>query len=261
MKLLLLLLVLSAAVRATPPTKLSRPAARKPAVALSSPVFFRQHNLAPLWALNAQSGQPQVLIGCMGPQYRRLELVYERVRRDSKNRQLYHVWGQSRERERIMPFRGTILLTAVKKVRPQHPAEDFRALAHYQAAGRFRFREDPAGEGSGQLSGTLTMTFSRVAGGLAYMPGQSGGWDYPMPGEGSRFTSTWTSAAHPEPVKLVWATNFMDIANTVIERFLIGDRGVHINPKYARLGWSRYWENDEWWAEAGTVVARTTPLR
>jgi hypothetical protein len=248
MKLLLLLVALGATAPA-PSAPKARPTNRH-APAVSAATFFRQHNLASLWRLNAESGQPLVLLGCMGTQYRRLELVYESVRRDAHNPQLYHVRGKSRERDRIMPFTGTILLTTVKKVRVTDPPSGFRALAHYQAAGRFRLREAPAEEGSGTLTGTLTMTFSRTAAGLAYMPGQSTEWDYPVPGEGTKFTSTWTSASHPEPIQLVWATNFIDIADSVIERFHIGDRGVHINPKYARMGWSRYWENDEWWAEA-----------
>ena len=29
----------------------------------------------------------------------------------------------------------------------------------------------------------------------------------------------------------------------------IGARDAHINPRYARVGWNTYWQNDEWWVE------------
>ncbi|MCR5889772.1 hypothetical protein LRS06_18760 [Hymenobacter sp. J193] len=254
MKLLLMLVALLAAAAGSPPLKSSKTApahARKPA---SSQSLFRQFNLTPLWHLHAKRAEAQVMLGCMGAQYRRLELVYQKVRRDGKNPALYHVEGKSRERERIMPFRGTITLTTIRKVSSDVRVPGFKALGHYEVAGRFRLTESPAEAGAGVFTGTLSMAFSHTAGGLAYMPAQEEEFGFRSRGEGATFTSQWTSAAHPKPIKIVWASNFMDIAYTVMDQFYIGDRGMHINPKYARAGWNRYWENDEWWAEAKEPV-------
>ncbi|UOQ71236.1 hypothetical protein [Hymenobacter cellulosilyticus] len=46
----------------------------------------------------------------------------------------------------------------------------------------------------------------------------------------------------------------MNIADDVMDHFNLWDRGPHINSKYTRVGWSSYWQNDEWWVEAGTPV-------
>ncbi|TYZ14490.1 hypothetical protein FY528_01825 [Hymenobacter lutimineralis] len=254
MKLLLMLVALVAATAAAPPAKSPKAAPVRTKTAASSQSLFRQFNLAPLWHLHAKKAEAQTMLGCMGPQYRRLDIVYKQVRRDGKNPTVYHVEGKSRERERIMPFRGTITLTSIRKVKPEVRASDFKALAHYKVTGRFRLTESPAEEGAGVFTGTLAMTFSHTAAGLAYMPARGEEFGFMTPGEGATFTSQWASAAHPQPVKIVWASNFMDIAHTVMDRFYIGDRGMHINPKYARVGWNRYWENEEWWAEAEEPV-------
>ncbi|MBG8553852.1 hypothetical protein [Hymenobacter guriensis] len=254
MKLLLMLAALAAAAAGSPPAKSSKAIPARASTAASSRTLFRQFNLTPLWQLHAKKVEAQVMLGCMGAQYRRLELVYEKVRRDGRNPALYYVEGKSRERERILPFRGTITLTAIRKVNPDVRVPGFKALGHYEVKGQFRLTESPAEEGAGVFTGTLAMTFSHKAGGVAYMPAQEEEFGFRSRGEGTTFTSQWTSVAHPKPIKIVWASNFMDIAYTVMDQFYIGDRGMHINPKYARAGWNRYWENDEWWAEAEEPV-------
>jgi hypothetical protein len=47
----------------------------------------------------------------------------------------------------------------------------------------------------------------------------------------------------------------MAVTHQVMKRFDIGERGSHINPKYARVGWNSFWENKEWWAD-GQVARR-----
>ncbi|UOQ52007.1 hypothetical protein [Hymenobacter cellulosivorans] len=223
MKLLLLPLVLLTLL-ADPPS--GRPAP-KSAPAAGVATSFRRFNLAPLWVLYPREAEAQTMLGCMGPQYRPFNLVFEKVQRDAKKPALYHVRGKSREQERILPFSGTITLTSLKKVRiPDYANNDqFKSLGHYQANGRFRFVESATEEGAGTFTGQLTITFSRTASGLAYMPRLASWWDEGSASEGSKFTSTWTSPAHPAAVKLVWASNFMEIAGSVMERFNVGDRG------------------------------------
>ncbi|MCB2379524.1 hypothetical protein LGH70_18145 [Hymenobacter sp. BT635] len=237
---LLLLPVLLASLLATPPTPTLKPAARKAPAAASSATLVRRLNLASLWLVSAREAEAQTMLGCMGPQYRPFDLVYEKVVRDGKNPALYHVQGKSRERERILPFRGTITVTSLRKV---------KAPVHYRAVGRFRLAEIGQEEGAGTFAGTFTATFSQTPQGLAYLPGRTYWWAEGPAGEGTTFTSTWTSPTHPQPLKLVWASNFMNIADSIMDGFSVGERGPGINRKYARVGWSRFWENDEWWVE------------
>ncbi|PJJ60735.1 hypothetical protein [Hymenobacter chitinivorans] len=244
-----LLLTLLFGLASPPPTPPARTAAA-PAPAHAA-TLFRRFNLASLWLVSARPAEAQTMLGCMGPQYRPFNLVFEKVRRDAKNPALYHVQGKSRERERILPFSGTITLTSLKKVNiPTYTGkEQFKSLGHYQANGHFRFVENAAEEGAGTFTGQLAISFSRTANGLAYRPKQSYWWDEGSAGEGSKFTSIWTSPAHPAAIKLVWASNFMEIAGSVMERFNIGERGPNINRKYRQVGWSSFWENEEWWAQ------------
>ncbi|TGE28320.1 hypothetical protein [Hymenobacter metallicola] len=249
MKFLVLLFLLGTATAGNPSTRPARTAPRSSSVA-SAPAVLRKFNLAPLWLVSAKPAEAQTMLGCMGPQYRPFDLVYEKVMRDSKNPAVYHVQGKSRERERLLPFSGTITVVALKKVTYGNSALASKAPAHYQATGRFRLTESAQQEGAGTFTGTFTTTFSHTPEGLSYMPGRPYWWTEGPAGEGSTFTSTWTSAMHPQPVKLVWASNFMNIVDSVISGFSVGERGPGITRKYARVGWSRYWENDEWWVEA-----------
>ncbi|TGE24094.1 hypothetical protein E5K00_02445 [Hymenobacter aquaticus] len=246
--LIALLLALLFSPASSPPKSPTRKAATTPAA--SSAGLLRKFNLVPLWLVSARPAEAQTMLGCMGPQYRPFDLVFEKVRRDAKNPALYHVQGKSRERERLLPFRGTIMLSAIQKARAPYPLASFKAAAHYQAAGTFRLVEDPAEEGAGVFSGKVVITFSQTPTGLAYQPSTPYWWNENSTGEGSTFTSRWTSKTHPAAIQLVWATNFMNIAHHVMEQFNLWERGPEINPKYARVGWSSYWQNDEWWADA-----------
>jgi hypothetical protein len=41
-----------------------------------------------------------------------------------------------------------------------------------------------------------------------------------------------------------------EISRDIVPDFNIGERGFMLNPKYAHLGWDKYWQNDEWWADS-----------
>ncbi|MCC2546378.1 hypothetical protein LJY25_07970 [Hymenobacter sp. BT175] len=255
MKLLLMLVVLFSTAAGTPPAISTKQPARKPVAAASASLVSR-FDLAPLWSLHGDGeAEARVMLGYLGPQYRRLELVFQKVRRDRKNPAVYHVAGKTRERERILPFTGTITLTSMRKVRVPKGCNCAREWNHYQATGRFRLTESAAVEGSGTFSGTLTMMFSRTPNGVAYLPAYKDDWGYTEgKGEGTTFTSTWRNPESKKPLNLLWASNFMEIAPTVMENFYAGDRGMHINPRYARMGWNRYWENEEWWADDEPIM-------
>ena len=58
----------------------------------------------------------------------------------------------------------------------------------------------------------------------------------------------WRDGPAGDPVPAVWKQG-MAVAHQVLTRFRIGDRDAHLNPRYARVGWNTYWQNDEWQVE------------
>jgi hypothetical protein len=50
--------------------------------------------------------------------------------------------------------------------------------------------------------------------------------------------------------------NIFYFQQDIFRDFIIGERDMDFNPKYAKLGWNSYWENEEWWAEPGKVTAK-----
>ncbi|RZK99109.1 MAG: hypothetical protein EOO62_25270 [Hymenobacter sp.] len=68
-------------------------------------------------------------------------------------------------------------------------------------------------------------------------------------GGGIKYQGTWTSASTGRTVQALWVENIIGYHGPhAFADFLMGDRGMEINPKYAKLGWDNYWANDEWWA-------------
>ncbi|UOQ71237.1 hypothetical protein [Hymenobacter cellulosilyticus] len=173
MNLLTLLLMLP--IGATTNPSAPPPAVRKPAPA-SSATLFRKFNLAPLWLVSARPAEAQTMLGCMGPQYRPVDVVFEKVRRDAKNPARYYVEGKTRERERLLSFSGTITLSSVQKVKAPYPLASFQASAHYRATGSFRLVEDRAEEAAGVFSGSVVVTFSQTPAGPAYQPSSAYWW-------------------------------------------------------------------------------------
>lgn len=53
-------------------------------------------------------------------------------------------------------------------------------------------------------------------------------------------------------VPAVWKQG-VAVTRQVLTRFKIGERDAHINPRYVRVGWNTYWQNEEWRAEKQVV--------
>jgi hypothetical protein len=83
----------------------------------------------------------------------------------------------------------------------------------------------------------------------------------PSLGAGVLYTGTWTSnAGQVKPA--TWVVNILSyVGPQVFSDFIIGERDRDINPKYARLGWNGYWENEEWWSSAPLSIAQRQQQR
>jgi hypothetical protein len=240
------------------------PAARVAELTPAARAVLQAADLAPLFLPGADADSPeesaagQAMNGFFGAEHRRIELVFLQVTRDAANPGLYHVQGKDRFKKRITPFEGTLQLQHVKPLKPLegNPNEDL--LKAYAATGQFELRETGAGSGLGVFRGRVALDFGLTDSNKAVLA--FWGFDKESTaakGAGSRFEGQWTSQRTGEQKPVLWAdgAGLFDIAQDIFADFNVGERGPAINPKYARLGWENYWENDEWWAETPTTVS------
>ncbi len=221
--------------------------------------LLRDYDLAPLWsnsdkADSISNGSP-VLEGFLGPDRYRIALALTQVRRDSANPALLHVQGKSRYKKQVVPFSGTIeirRLTDLKSFLDLAP-EDSLARS-YTAESHFVLCEDRAAKNAGVFEGTGLLDFyitpRGVLGQIMVMAGQ----ENPARGQGVILRGKWTSNHTKQQKDLLVARDVFRIAPDVLTNFGIGERSGEINPKYAKLGWTEVWENEEWWAEPGVMA-------
>lgn len=269
----LVLLALGTAFRpqaaATPAKTLATIKANAPVVVSSRPqppvpgglALLRKHDLA----LLLQARNPtcntcdfRPLNGFYGSSRYRIELALVKVVQDAHQPTLYHVQGKSRYGKAMASFSGTITLTQVVK-QPAYSAHEI-ALASdwaplenlpnmYTAIGQYEWREATAQPEAGVYRGTVALDFTFNKDGLAVQKSQSG--KTLTQGGEVKYAGAWTSNTTKYTVPVTWVGNFLRYRGPQsFSDFTLGDRGVSINPKYAHLGWNRYWENDEWWADA-----------
>ncbi|RSK45057.1 hypothetical protein [Hymenobacter rigui] len=235
--------------------------------------FLRQYAVAPLLQSVRSEQETIPYNGFFGPERHRIEVVFLRVRPDAAQPRRLLVAGRSRFKGRIRELQGTIELTGIRpqpalnKAELAYEAEQEamrmvtivrlpgapRAERYYTLTGRFAWQE-PATDGGGQFTGqaVLDVAVTDQHGLQSVSLRQTDG----ARGAALLFDGEWTSyrTAHTKPFILV--ENVGGFAEHVLEEFEVGERDVVINPKYAKLGWDSYWENDEWWAEPVKVPAR-----
>lgn len=214
--------------------------ASKPLTAAAAQDFWRHHNLAPLWQLQArQGGRPQP--GFFGKEGFKMEFALLRVQRVAGQPHVYRVEGKTRCLRNIaVPFSGSIVLRQVYRV----PVAAGQPPVH-TVVGSFEFEEARIARNTGVFRGTIAADVTVEDGQLitAWAEGS------PAASCGYRFSGQWRSpAGDAEPV--VWAERWRTLAQQLFDDFEVGDRTPSINRKYADRGWSNYWENDEWWADS-----------
>jgi hypothetical protein len=245
------------AVAAPVKTAKLTPAAMAPADTLTPEMLtlLRQVDLAPLWAADTAYADGYVpMLGFLGADHYSISMVLDKVQQDAREPQLFHVRGRDRFRKVITPFEGTL--------RIQHVADFDSCYIHkyggdsiraYTASAVFSLRQEQRAD-AGVFSGEAFLDFYVTNDGYCGLPEKpiEGILVNGTPTKGSNrlFRGTWTSARTGQTKPLLVANDLYIIAPELYADFGVGDRGTQVNPKYAKLGWSEYWENSEWWAKS-----------
>ncbi len=193
-----------------------------------------------------------VVNGFYGQDHYRIEVHFASMVQDADHPNVYHLEGKTRYKKNITPFKGTLTLDNVHSIKdPNISTEDMQQMEAeklYAATGHFELREDAASYGAGTFAGQVKVCF------VVKKDNNLRLWYYsqtdPASGAGFVFDGDWTSYKTGKSKPILWAHDLFMIANNVLENFSIGERDVQINPKYRRLGWDNFWENEEWWAES-----------
>jgi hypothetical protein len=214
-------------------------------------------------------GYQSALDGFFGTNPQRLSLALIKITRDSMRPGLFHVIGKSRFKKQISNFDGVLQITSLADYYDQgslltqgedtfiqdtteRGQGDIINAKAYSAAATFRFQSTslPA---TYALTGRALLDFwvtDKGKIGRLYSPCE-GCVDNKSPSKGSSLLlqGNWLDSSANKPKAFSVSRDVFFISGSLIEDFGIGDRGAQVNPKYAKLGWNTYWENDEWWAD------------
>ncbi|MBO0357979.1 hypothetical protein J0X19_08490 [Hymenobacter sp. BT186] len=237
--------------------------------------FLLEHDVAPLLCSVHNGVETTPYNGFFGTDRHRIEVVLLHVRSDSTQPWLLHVTGKSRFKGKIMNLEGTVELLSIRHQPPLNQAEeehekaqesmrmlttipatgDNKLVEFYTISGRFDWQE-PHQKAGGRFTGQAELDVAITRGNklLSCSLRKTTG----ARGADLLFDGKWNNYQSGQEKPFILAENVGGFAEQVLKNFEIGERDVVINPKYAKLGWNEYWENDEWWAEPGTITAQTT---
>lgn len=277
MKKLLALVALASAGTACQQTNqpaASSPAAGSPALAVSqktaspaaaliaapadaqSTAFLRRYDLTDLLQnrVGQPEGQVQAMNGFYGPDHYRLEVALLHLARDPQHPNHYLVQGKDRYKGIITSLTGSLTLTQVQVREQKATNSDGKpeVIKAYAVRGAYELREDPATRGAGVFRGRVAVDMMLYDG----RPSAGSFADSLSKGGLTTFDGTWTSLATGQRKPATWVANLFNYRGPQIASdFFIGERDPSINPKYAKLGWNKFWENDEWWVESPGALA------
>ncbi|MFD2720573.1 hypothetical protein ACFST9_17765 [Hymenobacter monticola] len=202
--------------------------------------------------------------GFFGPDHYHIEFAFTEVRRDPARPTVYYLRGKDRYKGIITPFAGTFTVEQFGE-QPYFSAREIAAMAkqggvianfpgYYSAIGTFELREDSTRRGAGTFRGRLAVDWYKEKDGSLTL--NCRGVTGPSQGGLIKYEGTWTNATTRRTYPVVWAQDIFayNAVQNVLKEFNIGEREVEINPEYAKLGWSNYWENKEWWTDAQRPV-------
>ncbi|MCA8829918.1 hypothetical protein [Hymenobacter pini] len=237
--------------------------AAAPALSAEEQKFFKDYDLSSLIAKEADDSE--VMNGFYGADHYRIEFAMLEVRRDPANPMHYFVKGKNRFKKAVTPFQGDILFTqlggqALVKKAPEYLSAkdakkylaDANAINAYTTLGKFTLREDVSYKGAGVFEGEVMVDFSVAERGEveAYCRDDKqntrGGFVV--------FDGTWTNPETKQQKPVLWVQNVFEYQQDIFRDFMVGERDRDFNPKYAKLGWDTYWQNEEWWAEPGQTT-------
>lgn len=219
--------------------------------------LLRNTDLTPLLRTTQDEGN-EVLNGFFGADHYRIAFVVTDVRRDPARPTVYYLQGKDQYKGRVTPFAGTFTVrrfgeqpfyTAKQLAEAPKEWELSNKPGYYTTVGDFVLREDSTRRGAGVFQGQLALDWHRqtqptLALECRNEQGSTQGGEI-------KYEGTWTNYRTRRVTPVVWVKDLMTYNNAkeVLADFNVGERGVEVNPKYAKLGWSSYWENDEWWAD------------
>lgn len=204
--------------------------------------------LGRLWQHQASNGTGDVLNGVFGYDGRRLELVFLSVQPDAQSPGRYLVAGKFRCYGDVTPFRGSVEVQQVQRLPAESVDDDGtgKTRAVYCATGSFALQATSTHGLGGRFDGRLAADFQLGSSGRAALAEYT--TNTLTRHGGLLFDGEWRDGPASDPVPAVWKQG-MAVTRQVLTRFGLGDRGGGISPRYARVGWNTYWQNDEWWAE------------
>lgn len=209
------------------------------------------------------------LDGFFGKNPQRLSLAIVKATRDSLQPSIYHIIGKTRYEKQIANFEGSIQLTKLADYYDQGillvqqeatflqdtitgKGNIVNAKA-YSATASFNFTNSSL-PNSYLLAGQALLDFWVTDGGKTGIiyPAFAGLIldKTPTKGSGLLLKGTWRNGTTNLQNPFLVSRNIFLLSPDIIQEFGIGDRGSEVNPKYAKLGWNTYWENDEWWADS-----------
>jgi hypothetical protein len=221
---------------------------------------------------NEDEREHPALDGFFGPNHTRISLLFTFAQRDATHPEIYQVRGKYRHQNNIRPFTG---LLTVRKVADLPVPFDFKefvpdtegvsedsveaqykrarsAYSTYTLRAHFKLSED-AHANNGLLEGQALLDFyvgPRKETGFIGVAAAGAFTDAPTRGAGMVLTGKRYDTTTNQLRDFVVAGNVFAIASEFYKDFGIGDRGIQLNPKYAKLGWNELWQNDEWWTDS-----------
>jgi hypothetical protein len=230
--------------------------------------FFQQHNLTSTLQTATGSKGDYALNGFRGKVKYRTEVVVQQVRQDSHNPAVYYLAGLSRTRWQITPFQGQVTLETLSREPLPTEADqayvkewsmsvlsigsvrnpDNEPVARYAVGGRVTLQERGEKGISQIFTGTLVAELALTKGGKIVLnnPFLHG----PSQGGGLKYEGSWVPSRGSRVQPAVWVSSIIGYSPNIFGDLTIGEREFDFNPKYAKLGWNTYWENDEWWADS-----------
>ncbi|MBH8557949.1 hypothetical protein [Hymenobacter negativus] len=226
--------------------------------------FFGKHDLAPLIQNIQRNQYDRSMNGFLGPNSYRTEVVITAARRSPQTPFAYFVEGLTRTKKRIAPFQGQIAFDSLA-IEPMLTAEDEqniknwsmmttvrldddKVVKRYSVKGKVMLAEPPAAAQARLFDGRVVMELELTKQGRLYVstPFLHG----PSQGGEQKYAGHWKDSKTGQLTPTVWVQSIIGYGPFIHEDFVIGERDIEINPKYAKQGWNSYWQNDEWWAKS-----------
>lgn len=217
------------------------------------------------------TASPTMLDGFFGTNPQRLSLAILTATPDSLRPGLVHVSGKTRYQQQVSRFEGVIQLTrladyydqvlllsqgdeALRYV-PDSTTEAGGYIANaraYSASAAFRFHGTaPA---TTVLTGRALVDFwVSDTGEIGFMRAPAQGAilaKAPTKGSGLVLKGNWQNAPGQPAKPFLVSSDIFLLSPGIVADFGVGDRSASVNPKYTKLGWANYWQNDEWWADS-----------